>query len=388
MSRNPEYEFVSMDAQEILSRAIAAYETLTGMTVQPASPEMLFLRWHTAIILQERALNNYTGNQNIPSRAEGENLDALGELFLEHERPDAKSARCRVRFEISQGQPFPVLISKGTRVSDAGGVLVWETEEDALIPVGKTSVDVEVVCQTPGTAGNGYLPGQIDTIVDLYSYCTVCRNVTESEGGTDAATDEEYYHLLRLSQDGWSTAGSTGSYTYHAMQVSTGIADVVPNSPSPGEVYLYVLMKGGKPAGEEIKKAVYERCSADRVRPFTDHVQMGDPEIVPYEVDLTWYSHADSPVSAAGMQKAVEQAVQDYIDWQSAKLGRDINPSKLYQLLMQTGIKRVDLRAPSFQPLRDGRMTLGTQEYEITMTVPQVGQVQRVSVLNGGCEDE
>ena len=46
MSRNPEYEFVSMDAQEILSRAIAAYETLTGMTVQPASPEMLFLRWH------------------------------------------------------------------------------------------------------------------------------------------------------------------------------------------------------------------------------------------------------------------------------------------------------------------------------------------------------
>ena len=147
-------------------------------------------------------------------------------------------------------------------------------------------------------------------------------------------------------------------------------------------------MKGGKPAGEEIKKAVYERCSSDKVRPFTDHVRMGDPEIVPYEVDLTWYSHADSPVSAAGMQKAVEQAVQDYIDWQSAKLGRDINPSKLYQLLMQTGIKRVDLRAPSFQPLRDGRMTLGTQEYEITMTVPQVGQVQRVSVLNGGCEDE
>ena len=71
MSRNPEYEFVSMDAQEILSRAIAAYETLTGMTVQPASPEMLFLRWHTAVILQERALNNYTGNQNIPSRAGG-----------------------------------------------------------------------------------------------------------------------------------------------------------------------------------------------------------------------------------------------------------------------------------------------------------------------------
>ena len=81
MSRNPEYEFVPMDAQALLSQALAAYETLTGMTVQPASPEMLFLRWHTAVILQERALNNYTGNQNIPSRAEGENLDALGSCF-------------------------------------------------------------------------------------------------------------------------------------------------------------------------------------------------------------------------------------------------------------------------------------------------------------------
>lgn len=38
MSRNPEYEFVSMDAQEILSQAIAAYETLTGMTVQLSAP--------------------------------------------------------------------------------------------------------------------------------------------------------------------------------------------------------------------------------------------------------------------------------------------------------------------------------------------------------------
>ncbi len=44
MSRNPEYEFVPMDAQALLSQALAAYEKLTGMTVQPASPEMLFLR--------------------------------------------------------------------------------------------------------------------------------------------------------------------------------------------------------------------------------------------------------------------------------------------------------------------------------------------------------
>ena len=388
MSRNTQYQFIPTDPTEIESALTAIYEKLAGVTVQPASPEKLFIQWITNIIVQERVLNNYTGNQNIPSRAEGKNLDALGELFLEHTRPGQKSAHCTIRFQISKAQPFAVLIPAGTRATDAGSVLIWKTEADAYVPIGETFVDVEVVCQTPGKAGNGYVPGQIDTIVDLYDYCTECHNVTESEGGTDEATDEEYYSLLRLSQDGWSTAGSTGSYSYHAMQVSTEIADVVPNSPSPGEVYLYVLMKGGKPAGEEIKAAVYEKCSADKVRPFTDHVQMGDPEIVPYDIDLTYYINADSPVGSAEIQKAVEAQIQKYIDWQSAKLGRDINPSKLYQMLMQSGIKRVDLRSPSFQSLRDGKLALGTIDYEVTMAIPQVAQTGRVTVLNGGYEDE
>ena len=147
-------------------------------------------------------------------------------------------------------------------------------------------------------------------------------------------------------------------------------------------------MKGGKPAGEEIKAAVYEKCSADKVRPFTDHVQMGDPEIVPYDIDLTYYINTDSPISSDEIQKAVDTQVQKYIDWQSAKLGRDINPSKLYQMLMQSGIKRVDLRSPSFQSLRDGKLALGTIDYEVTMAIPQVAQTGRVTVLNGGYEDE
>ena len=115
---------------------------------------------------------------------------------------------------------------------------------------------------------------------------------------------------------------------------------------------------------------------------------MGDPEIVPYDIDLTYYINTDSPVGSAEIQKAVEAQVQKYIDWQSAKLGRDINPSKLYQMLMQSGIKRVDLRSPSFQSLRDGKLALGTIDYEVTMAIPQVAQTGRVTVLNGGYEDE
>ena len=81
MSRNTEYQFVSTDTETLVSQMVAAYETITKTTVQPASPEKLFIQWVADVIVQERTLNNYTGNQNIPSRAEGENLDALGELF-------------------------------------------------------------------------------------------------------------------------------------------------------------------------------------------------------------------------------------------------------------------------------------------------------------------
>ena len=94
MSRNKEYQFVATDAQEIVNYLIAAYEKLTGVSVLPASPEKLFIQWAANIIIHERALTNYAGNQNIPSRAEGANLDALGELFYLQQRPGSKPAYC------------------------------------------------------------------------------------------------------------------------------------------------------------------------------------------------------------------------------------------------------------------------------------------------------
>ena len=81
MSRNPEYQFVSTDTAELEALLTSAYEQLTGTTLQPASPERLFVKWVLSILVHERELHNHTANQNIPSRAEGANLEALGELF-------------------------------------------------------------------------------------------------------------------------------------------------------------------------------------------------------------------------------------------------------------------------------------------------------------------
>ena len=94
MARNTEVSFVDTNADALVSMLVSAYEKITKTSVHPASPERLFIQWIANILVQERVLTNYAGNQNIPSRAEGENLDALGELFLASKRPAAQAAVC------------------------------------------------------------------------------------------------------------------------------------------------------------------------------------------------------------------------------------------------------------------------------------------------------
>lgn len=378
MSRNTEHQFIPTDTDKVVALITAIYEEIFKTTVRPASPEKLFIQYMANIIIQERALNNYTGNQNIPSRAEGENLDALAELTHIKSRPEAQAAVCKMRFSISEAQDTAILIPAGTRVTDASNTLIWETEEDAYIPIGDTSLELSVRCQTVGTIGNGYAAGQINTLVDVYDYYSECVNVTESDGGSNVPDDDEYYELMRASMDAYSCAGARGGYIYFAKQESTEIADVIANSPTPGVVKLYVLMKGGELATEEIKNKVLAACSADEVRPLTDQVFVEDADVVNYDVAFTYYTQTGSARSAADIAAAVQMAVDKFNAWQCGKLGRDINPSRLINLLMQTGIKRVELTAPAFTVLRDGG----------DKTVPQVAALGTVTITNGGYEDE
>ncbi len=374
--RNPEYEFVSPDAGELTALLEQGYTQITGQALRPGSPEQLFVRWAAGIMVQLRVLMNYVGNQNIPSRAEGENLDALAQLFYAQERPRAKAAVCTQRFHISQAQATAILVPKGTRVTGAGG-LVFETAEDGYVPIGETFADVQARCQTLGVAGNGVPPGALDSAVDLYDYYIATENVTTSGGGADEATDEEFCQLMRQSMDAYSCAGARGGYEYFAKQVSTEIADVIANSPSPGVVKLYVLMEGGALAGEEVKGAVLAACNANEVRPLTDLVSVEDAEQAEYNVKFTYYTQTGTGRPAADIRQAVEAAVAEYTAWQSAKLGRDINPDELRERLYHTGIKRVVLAEPVFTVLKnDGK------------TPPQVAKLGTVTITNGGYEDE
>ena len=379
MSRNTAHEFIGVSESAIEAEVELMYSALTGRDVGDSTPQKLFCQWITSILVQAYARINVAGNQNIPSRAEGEDLDALGELYFSKTRPEASAATVTVRFTLSAAQESTVVIPAGTRVCKTGDPgIVFATQAEATVAIGDTFADVQCICQTAGKAGNGIAAGAITTCVDLFPYYASCATIDVSGGGADAATDDEYYQLMTESEDAYSCAGSKGAYIYWAKSVSTGIKDVVVNSPSAGQVNIYALMDDGTPAGTEVKNAIAAACSADEVRPLTDQVVVDDPTPVSYDIEITYYMSRESSMSAAMISEAVEKAVKEYKAWQCARIGRDINPSKLIQMVIAAGAKRVEITSPVFTSLNDGSDD----------SAPDLAVIGDTTVTNGGYEDD
>lgn len=45
MARNPEHQFIPTEPSDLITEMVAMYEAITKTTVQPASPERLFIQW-------------------------------------------------------------------------------------------------------------------------------------------------------------------------------------------------------------------------------------------------------------------------------------------------------------------------------------------------------
>lgn len=376
MANETEIQFVETDAEVVESALVAAFEQIAGRTLHPADPERMFLLWATQIIVQLRVLLNESARQNIPRYAKGEVLDVLAEeLFHKVSRISASAAMTTIKFTMSKPAESARLIPQGTRVATDDGI-VFETTEDVYLPIGETEVEIGAKCQTTGTIGNGRLPGQINILVDVFPFYDHCENTTTSEGGAEEETDESLYQRMRASEDTYSTAGPVGGYEYHTKSVSSAIVDVVANSPKPGTVVVYPLLSGGKIPEEEMLASIKAAVNDETIRPLTDQVLVSPPETVKYSIDLTYY--IPTGANAAAIEQAVTAAVTEYKNWQSGKLGRDINPQQLIYLLKQAGVKRAEIREPQFIPVSDGGET----------EAAQVALLQNELIQNGGYEDE
>lgn len=373
----PDIQFVETDTETIINSMIALfelmYEEMTGKKkkVYPGSPERLFISWCAAIVIQQRVLIEETAKKNVPRYAEGEYLDSLAELFHDIERLPAEPAVATFRCYISEQQPQSVYVPAGTRIT-FDGEITFATTEELEIKAGEIYGDVVAECQTAGTVGNDLAPGQVTEIVDVYDYFLSVENITKTSGGTDEEEDAEYYYRMRESMESFSTAGPENGYIYFAKSVSTAISDIAATSPEAGVVDVRVLLKDGQEATETILQQIEEKLNAKDVRPMTDIVTVSVPDKDIFNVDLTYYIEKNTQASSTIIAQEANAAVEKYIEWQTEKMGRDINPSKLVELMMAAGIKRVDVREPVF--------------YVVENT--HVAKLGDKNVINGGNENE
>ena len=353
----PDLNFVNASADSILSAEVSAYENtykdLTGKEaiVQPGDDVYILLRaqaLRTYSILQSL---NFTARQNFLKYAAGNNLDNLA-ANTGCTRSQSTAAVTTMQFSLGKAQTVDIIIPQGTRATPGNG-LYFATDEEVKLPTGNTAVTVSATCQTMGSVGNGYVPGQINILVDPVSFISSVANTNTSEGGSDTEDDLSLAKKTFSSPESFSVAGPSGAYDYFARQFSPEIIDTKTTSPSAGVVNMRVLLSGGALPNEALLNDLQEYIGERNRRPLTDNFSDAAPDVVNYDVTFTYYIDPVDAGNAQNIQVAVTAAVNDYILWQKSKIGRDIVPDRLTAAVIQAGAKRVTMTAPVFSQVAE-----------------------------------
>ena len=166
--------------------------------------------------------------------------------------------------------------------------------------------------------------------------------------------DDDFRRRIQLSFEAFTTAGSTGSYIYHALSASGQVKDASATSPAPTQVTVYVLSRTADGVADELLLAeVAAALNAEQVRPMTDLVTVLSAGIVEYviEAELTPYPGPDAGLVVS----AAYAAVQAYCD-SVHRMGYDVTASGVLAALHQPGAQRVKLTGATPAADAEGRL--------------------------------
>lgn len=324
------------------------YKAITGKDVvlDRADPMSLILYALSIQVYQALLYVDKTGKQDLLKYSYGAYLDNLAAM-KGIAREQAKPSRAMIRFTLSEIRPSTVEIPEGTRVTN--GEVYFQTESHAEIPSGESSVDVAAECMTSGVVGNNLEVGEINILVDPVPYVAKVANTEPTTGGADIEDDDTLKDRIYIAPSKYSVAGPEESYRYWVKTYNSNISDVLIYSDDPVDVVIEFIMNDGELPSESMLLGVQKFLSDEQIRPLTDRVTVKAPETVEYKVNVKYFVNQSDLKKVDTIKTAVNAAVDDYIQWQRSKIGRDINPSQLIQQMVSAGAKRVEVALPVFQ---------------------------------------
>lgn len=170
-------------------------------------------------------------------------------------------------------------------------------------------------------------------------------------------SDADLRRRVQLADEALTTAGSRGSYVALTLNADASVKDADAESPTPGEVTVYVLSRTGDGTADSgLIETVEAALNDEDKRPMTDNVTVLSATITTYAIEavLTIYPGPDAMVVQANAIAAA-QAYANSIH----KLGYDIKLSAVYAALHQPGVQSVDL----VQPAADVAIATGEAAY-------------------------
>ncbi|ASL89555.1 TPA: baseplate assembly protein [Serratia marcescens] len=158
-------------------------------------------------------------------------------------------------------------------------------------------------------------------------------------------TDEDYRLRLQDAFEGMSTAGSAGSYRFHARSADGRVADVTAISPSPANVTVTVLSRDGDgTASPELLQVVRDALNDEDVRPVADRVIVQSAKIAPYVIEAVLYLYPGPEV--APILDTANKRLRAYVQ-NMRRLGRSIRRSSMNAALTVEGVEHVEIIKPA-----------------------------------------
>ncbi|MFX9524145.1 baseplate J/gp47 family protein [Acinetobacter baumannii] len=149
---------------------------------------------------------------------------------------------------------------------------------------------------------------------------------------------------VQLAPEGYTTAGSEGSYLFHGMNADVRVKDIEPVSPDKGIAAMYILStEGDGTASEELINIVDQVLNRKFIRPLTDDVQVYSASIIHYQVEAV-LEIQDGPDKNIVLQDAILK-LQEYVN-SVHKLNSKVSITGIASALQRKGVIDVDLISP------------------------------------------
>jgi phage-related baseplate assembly protein len=343
----PEIKF-DIDIETLISERIKLYEDTyyedTGerIVLEKSDRDRVIIKTQC---LAEYQFMKYVEEQiknNLLRYARGPYLDNLEPVSVK--RFEASSAKTIIRATVAPNENERI-VSAG-RSGTPNGSIFFENKDPIVIPANVDSVDIVFTCKTAGEIGNGYMPGQISTMVESVPEFLSITNINVSSGGSELEGDGPYRERKVEGNGGTSVAGPADLYVTLAKSYDVNISDVKALSENEGEVTIIVLLRNGELPSLEFMEGLRLFMSAKDKRPMNDKLVVKAPDVIHYDISLTFYCSIDK-------KSAVEASIDSYIAYQKSVIGRKVNPTTLSTYMTAAGAKRVEITLPIYTSIKE-----------------------------------